>query len=181
MRPTNIFAIGLSPLTVPCVKAGTADARGTYPSVVTTVPPAANATFDYVVIGGGLSGLTVSSLLASHPSSHSGPLRVLTIEAGNDDRTDPDVRSVFNFPANIGGPLDWQWRTEDKGGAVVLDGGKTLGGSSSINGATWTRGQEAQIDAWKELLEPDEREGWSGEEVFGFMKKVCQHFMRGFA
>ena len=52
--------------------------------------------------------------------------------------------------------------------------GKTLGGSSSINGAFWTRGTKAQYDAWSELLEPDEADvGWNWESMFAYMKKVC--------
>lgn len=51
--------------------------------------------------------------------------------------------------------------------------GKTLGGSSSINGAAWTRGMAAQYDAWSTLLEPSEASvGWNWASMFTYMKKV---------
>ena len=51
--------------------------------------------------------------------------------------------------------------------------GKTLGGSSSINGGTWTRGVKAQYDAFTTLLEPEDADkGWDWEGLFHYMKKV---------
>ena len=52
--------------------------------------------------------------------------------------------------------------------------GKTLGGSTSINGGAWTRGLAAQYDAWSNLLEPEEASvGWNWDSLFAYMKKVC--------
>ncbi len=52
--------------------------------------------------------------------------------------------------------------------------GKTLGGSSSINGGHWTRGLNAQYDAWSSLLEDSEASvGWNWDGIFSYMKKVC--------
>lgn len=51
--------------------------------------------------------------------------------------------------------------------------GKTLGGGSSINGAAWTRGLDAQYDAWGSLLEASEAFlDWSWNSLFNYMKKV---------
>jgi len=51
--------------------------------------------------------------------------------------------------------------------------GRTLGGSSSINGATWTRGVKAQYDAFSTLLEPEEQKvGWNWDSLFFYMKKA---------
>jgi choline dehydrogenase len=48
-----------------------------------------------------------------------------------------------------------------------------LGGSSSINGAHYTRGLKAQYDAWSTLLEPSEAKvGWNWNGIFGYMKKA---------
>ena len=88
-------------LLLPLVAAANANTTH-YPSVVTTTPPPTNARFDYVVVGGGTTGLTVSARLAEDPG-----VRVLTIEAGWDNRTAADVQSIFNFPLVLGGPLDW--------------------------------------------------------------------------
>ena len=53
------------------------------------------------------------------------------------------------------------------------DSGKTLGGSSSINGGHWTRGLAAQYDAWSDLLEASEASvGWNWQNISSYMKKV---------
>ena len=55
----------------------------------------------------------------------------------------------------------------------VIYSGKTLGGSSSINGAAWTRGLDAQYDAWSQLLEQSEQNlNWNWASMFAYMKKV---------
>lgn len=57
------------------------------------------------------------------------------------------------------------------------DSGKTLGGSSSINGGHWTRGLAAQYDAWSDLLEASEASvGWNWKNIWSYMKKVCIRF-----
>lgn len=59
----------------------------------------------------------------------------------------------------------------------VVCRGKTLGGSSSINGADWTRGLATQYDAFSELLEPEEASvGWNWGNLFSYMKKVVLIF-----
>lgn len=51
--------------------------------------------------------------------------------------------------------------------------GKTLGGSTSINGAHYTRGMQAQYDAWTTLLEISAADaGWDWEGILGYMQKV---------
>lgn len=51
--------------------------------------------------------------------------------------------------------------------------GKTLGGGTSINGGAWTRGLNAQYDAWSKLLEDSEASvGWNWDGMFSYMKKV---------
>ena len=78
----------------------------TLPSIVTTAPPANGSTFDFIVIGGGTGGLALSARLSAHPN-----IRVLTIEAGLDNRTDLATESLFEYSAVLGGPLDWNWVT----------------------------------------------------------------------
>ncbi|GJE89346.1 GMC oxidoreductase [Phanerochaete sordida] len=135
-------------------------------SIVTSTPPTTTH-FDFVVIGGGTAGLALSARLAAH--AH---VSVLTLEAGPDNRTSAYTRSLFEYSAVQSTPLDWRWETLE---GRTIDGGKTLGGSSSINGAAWTRGQDAQYDSWNDLLEPEERSvgwGWSGARgLLHYMKK----------
>lgn len=55
----------------------------------------------------------------------------------------------------------------------VLRSGKTLGGSSSINGGHYTRGLAAQYDSWSTLLETSEASvGWNWQGLWSYMKKV---------
>jgi len=147
---------------------------------------AAYQAFDYIVVGGGLTGLTVAARLAENPST-----TVLVIEAGGDNRGDPRVYDIYTYTQAFGTELDWQLPTDDGKQMVAsvpfiapsspdrtaltdyLNRGKTLGGSSSINGAAWTRGLAAQYDAWSQLLEPSEASlNWNWNSLFGYMKKV---------
>jgi choline dehydrogenase len=74
-------------------------------SGVTTSASAANGqTFDYIVIGGGLTGTTVAARLAENSG-----VTVLLIEAGGDDRKDPRVYDIFNYGQFFGSNLDWNW------------------------------------------------------------------------
>ncbi|KAG8834794.1 hypothetical protein FRC18_001468 [Serendipita sp. 400] len=126
---------------------------------------AAYQTFDYVVVGGGLTGITVAARLAENPAN-----KILVIEAGKDDRWDPRVYDIYQYSVAFGSDLDWQYPT-DQGKTMVA--GKTLGGGSSINGAAWTRGHAAQYDAWSSLLTPSEANlGWNWNNLFGYMKKA---------
>ncbi|KAJ6628559.1 hypothetical protein B0H10DRAFT_1940393 [Mycena sp. CBHHK59/15] len=126
-------------------------------------------TYDYVVIGGGLSGLTVAARLTEDPS-----ISVLVVEAGADDRDNPEVYDIYEFGAAVGGPLDWQYPADS---GRTITSGKTLGGSSSINGGVWTRGAVAQYDAWAKLLEPSESNvGWNWDGMLHYMKK-SENFM----
>ncbi|KAI0032449.1 hypothetical protein K488DRAFT_70648 [Vararia minispora EC-137] len=126
---------------------------------------ASGQTFDYIVVGGGLAGTTVAARLAENAS-----MTVLLIEAGGDNRTSPLVYDIYKYGQAFGTSLCWNWRTESGKGIL---GGKTLGGGSSINGATWTRGMKAQYDAMASLLDPaDANSGWDWNGLFTYMKKA---------
>ncbi|KZV75304.1 GMC oxidoreductase [Peniophora sp. CONT] len=125
---------------------------------------AANKTFDYIIVGGGTAGLALAGRLSEDVD-----ISVLVLEAGPDNRTSP-LESVVDFPIASGSALDWQYQTVD---SKTISGGKTLGGSSSINGGTWTRGMKAQYDAFTTLLEPEDTDkGWDWEGLFHYMKKA---------
>ncbi|KAI0638751.1 alcohol oxidase [Trametes polyzona] len=135
-------------------------------SGITSDPNAANGkTYDYIVVGGGLTGTTVAARLAENPS-----LSILMIEAGGDDRQNPQVYDIYQYSSAFNGPMDWAWPADQ---GKLIHGGKTLGGSSSINGGHWTRGLNAQYDAFSQLLEPEEADvGWNWEGLFSYMKKA---------
>ncbi|KAJ7035136.1 alcohol oxidase [Mycena alexandri] len=142
-------------------------------SGVTTSSSGINgSTFDYIVVGGGLAGMTVASRLTEDPS-----ITVLLIEAGADDRSNEEIYDIYAYSQAFGGSMDWAWKAEQ---GKVIHGGKTLGGSSSINGGHWTRGLNAQYDAWSTLLEDDEASvGWNWDGIFSYMKKVRFLFLKG--
>ena len=75
-------------------------------------------TFDYIVVGAGLTGVTVAARLAENSA-----LKVLLVEVGGDDRTNPNVYDIYKYSVAFNGPLDWAWPT---------DQGKTIHGSAII-------------------------------------------------
>ena len=68
---------------------------------------AAYQTFDYVVVGGGLTGITVAARLAENPST-----TVLVLEAGGDNRWDDRVQDIYAYTQAFGTELDWQLPTD---------------------------------------------------------------------
>ncbi|KAK1232771.1 hypothetical protein PQX77_004096 [Marasmius sp. AFHP31] len=134
-------------------------------SGVTNDASSANGqTFDYIVVGGGLGGMTVASRLTEDPN-----ISVLLVEAGGDDREDSRVYDIYAYSQAFGTGLDWAWDTDQ---GRTMRGGKTLGGSTSINGGHYTRAMAAQYDALSSLLEANESSvGWNWNGVFEYMKK----------
>ncbi|KAF9268268.1 glucose oxidase [Marasmius fiardii PR-910] len=134
------------------------------PYGVTTDPSLADGqTFDFIVVGGGLTGTTVAARLAETDR-----YTVLLVEAGRDDRLDERVYDIYQYGSSFGTEMDWQWETEHG----IMRSGRTLGGSSSINGGHYTRGHAAQFDAWSDLLEESEAYvGWNWDSMFYYMRK----------
>jgi hypothetical protein len=64
-------------------------------------------TFDYIVVGGGLAGMTVAARLAENPA-----MTVLIIEAGADDRTNPKIYDLYAYSQAFGTSMDWAWKAE---------------------------------------------------------------------
>ncbi|KAH7107300.1 alcohol oxidase [Auriculariales sp. MPI-PUGE-AT-0066] len=127
----------------------------------------AGNTYDFVIVGSGPGGLSVASRLAQRAPK----LRILVIEAGSDQRGN----TVVEDPANAGSAflspglskLFFSAPQHDIGRQLFMVWGQTLGGSSTINGMQWDRGQAAQYDAWEQLGNP----GWNWASMKSFMKK----------
>jgi choline dehydrogenase len=78
------------------------------PGGVTPSPTAAHEkTFDYIVVGAGLTGTTVAARLAENPG-----VTVLLVEAGGDNRKDPRVFDLDKYGQAFGSELDWSWPTD---------------------------------------------------------------------
>jgi len=124
--------------------------------------------FDYIVVGAGSAGAVVANRL-----SESGAYRVLCLEAGDKgsgylwSRIPAGVAKLIDNPA-----VNWCYRSEpeESNGQrnIEVPRGKMLGGSSSINGMVFVRGQRQDYDHWAQLG----NRGWSYTDVLPFFKKM---------
>ena len=100
--------------------------------------------YDFIICGAGSSGSVVAARLAAEPK-----IQVLLLEAGGTDETDL-VTNPNRWPMTLGSELDWGFVAEPNpklnGRAIRYSMGKVLGGGSSINVSTWSRGHRADWD-----------------------------------
>ncbi|RYP58090.1 hypothetical protein DL770_010512 [Monosporascus sp. CRB-9-2] len=127
----------------------------------------ASETFDYVIAGAGTCGLVLANRLSENPN-----VRVAVVEVGNDERHNPNVTDITRFTYALSTPLAWQYPSVPQPWAgnksVVFFGGKAIGGTSTINGMTYIRGDKAEFDAWEALG----NEGWNWNSLYPYFKKV---------
>ncbi len=131
-----------------------------------------DATFDYVVIGGGTAGSLLCNRLSADPSK-----RVLLIEAGQQDNYHW-VHIPVGYLYCIGNPrTDWLYQTEPSDGLngrrLRYPRGKVLGGCSSINGMIYMRGQARDYDQWAQITGDD---AWRWDACLPDFKAHEQHY-----
>jgi choline dehydrogenase len=103
---------------------------------------------DFIVIGAGSAGCTIAARLSEDAAT-----RVLLLEAGGED-TNRWIHIPLGFGKTFADPsVNWCYETEAdaSGRKVFWPRGKVLGGSSSINGMVYIRGQAEDFDHWRQL------------------------------
>ena len=123
--------------------------------------------WDYIIVGAGSAGCALANRLSANPDT-----QVLLLEAGGVDRS-LYIRMPAAIIRAIGNPrLDWCYQAEpdpSRNHRVDLwPAGKTLGGSSSINGMLYVRGAAADFDRWAAEGCP----GWSYADVLPFFRRM---------
>ncbi|HVI88226.1 MAG TPA: GMC family oxidoreductase N-terminal domain-containing protein [Dongiaceae bacterium] len=123
--------------------------------------------FDYIIVGAGSAGCVLANRLTAD-----GRLSVLLLEAGGSDKS-----PIIKMPAatdlyGIGNPkYDWRYQTEPdptrNNRQDIWPRGKVIGGSSSICGLVYMRGQAADYDSWAALGNP----GWSYADVLPYFRR----------
>ena len=124
-------------------------------------------TFDYIVVGAGSAGCVLANRLTA-----SGRHRVLLLEAGPKNRH-PWLHIPLGFGKLFNNRrFNWCYETEPQPGChnrrVIAPRGRVLGGSSSINGLIYIRGQADDFNHWRQLGNA----GWSFDDVLPYFRKA---------
>ena len=130
-------------------------------------------TYDYIIVGAGSAGCVVANRLSADPDCS-----VLLVEAGGRDRN-----PLFRLPMLMGRLFhsricNWSYHTEPvpalEGRSLYWPRGKVLGGSSTINGMVYVRGNRHDYDRWAQMGLP----GWSYDEVLPAFRRSEAHVER---
>ena len=125
------------------------------------------AEFDFIVVGAGSAGCVLANRLSA-----SGRHSVLLLEAGGED-DDRWIHIPLGYGKHFSNPkVNWLFKSEpdEKTGsrAIGQPRGKVLGGTSSINGTVYVRGQHEDYDAWRDLGNT----GWGYADVLPYFRKA---------
>lgn len=122
---------------------------------------------DYIIVGAGSAGCVLANRLSADPHA-----KVVLLEAGGAD-TDPYIRAPGGHRnLMLSGRYDWGYNTlpqaECGGRSFYWPRGKVLGGSSSVNGMVYMRGDATDFDRWAQMG----NRGWSHADVLPYFKRA---------
>ena len=122
--------------------------------------------FDYVIVGAGAAGSVLANRLTEDPGT-----TVCVLEAGPPDRN-PWIHIPAGFIKTLVDPsCTWQFKTEPTantgGRRISTTQGRTLGGSSSVNGMIYNRGQPDDLNGWAQRG----NRGWGYADVLPYFRK----------
>ena len=123
-------------------------------------------TFDYIIVGAGAAGCVLANRLSSDPS-----INLCVLEAGGRD-SNPYIRMPAGFVKTVyGDSISWAFTTAPgagiEGREIKMPQGKVRGGSSSINGMVYNRGQRADFDHWAQFG----NRGWGFDDLLPYFNR----------
>lgn len=129
--------------------------------------------YDYIIVGAGSAGSVLARRLSEDPGT-----KVLVIEnGGSDNSVFIQMPSALSIPMNMQ-RFDWGFYTEPEPGLagrrIHQARGKVIGGSSSINGMVWVRGNPCDFQEWEEMGAT----GWAYRDVLPYFRRA-EHSVRG--
>ena len=126
----------------------------------------ADQLFDYIIVGAGAAGCVLANRL-----SEDGSTSICVLEAGRDDKH-PFIAIPAGFVKTLyGDRFIWPFKTEPAPGldgrSIAMPQGKVVGGSSSVNGMVYNRGQRADFDVWAQKG----NRGWGFDDLLPYFNR----------